>query len=112
MRLISLKDEKEKEKQQSCCEKDEKRKCIHVFFQNMPSYFRSERFPTRSDLATFSVRCENTAVSAEEQCNNFCNADKIKSFNDLTTKVSEDLHRHGYVLHRTKEGRPLVHFSS
>ena len=93
MHLISLKDEKEKEKQQSCCEKEKVYPCI--FSKYAIIFFRSESFPTRSGLATSSFRCENTAASEEEQCNNFCNADKIKSFNIIITKVSEDLHRHG-----------------
>ena len=38
----------------------------------------------------------------------FLNADKVKSFKDLIEKLSEELHRQRYVLHRIKNGTDLI----
>ena len=81
-------------------------------FKDLPVYCAIKSTPARSGVATSSSRYKNAAARLEEQCDSFLNADKIENFNDFLKKISEELERQEYLLHRTAMGVNLFHMSS
>ena len=81
-------------------------------FKDLPVYCAIKSTPARSGVATSSSRHKNAAARLEEQCDSFLSADKIENFNDFLKKISEELERQEYLLHRTAMGVNLFHMSS
>jgi len=80
-------------------------------FTDLPTYYAFENAPQRSGLSTSSSRHEKEAARLEECCEAFLNADKIDNFNDLITKLSEELGRQKYLIHHVDNGVYLIHLS-
>ena len=88
-----------------------KTQAFPTVFNNLPSYYTQSPKRHRSGLSTSSSRLENECARLEECCEAFLDADKVKNFDYLISKLSEDLQRHGYILHQTDQGAYLLHLS-
>ena len=80
-------------------------------FINLPSHYTYQSEPHRSGLSTTSSRHERAAARLAERCENFFNADKASNLDDIIAKLSEELQKQKYLLHRTDKGLYLIHLS-
>ena len=77
----------------------------------MPAYCQSNDALARSGLSDSKSRLENEAARLEKRCENFLKTDMVENFDDLITKIDEDMNRQEYKMYQTQLGVNFVHLT-
>ena len=88
----------------------QKHACPSIF-KDMPAYFQSNDAPARSGLSDSKSRHENEAARLEKRCESFLKTDVVENFDDLITKIDEDMNRQEYKMYQTQLGVNFVHLT-
>ena len=77
-------------------------------FENFPDYYRCKDVTSRSDLALASSLRDKETSLLNQQNEEFLQADRLTSFDDLIGALSNELQSETFITHKTNNGINLI----
>ena len=81
---------------------------IPSVFENFCDYYRCKDVTSRSGLALSSSRHDKGASLLDQQNEEFLQADRLTSFDDLISALSNELQSETFIMHKTNNGINLI----